>query len=363
MQVFHCDVCGHLIFFESLTCVHCGAAQAFLPDQLHVGVLPPQDQPNPKYRACAHRTDLSLCNFAIEASDPHHLCVSCRQTAWLPDPANPANEIRWAKIESAKRALYYTLAKLGLMDPLAHKAMEPRFALLADMPGESHIMTGHAGGLITLNVVEADDEERARRRLELHEPYRTLIGHLRHEIGHFYWDQLIANTAYLEPFRALFGDEREDYAQALQRHYDKGLCDAHWRSHFISAYATSHPWEDWAETWAHYLHMVDLLETAASYGTCITVPDLPSTGQQIIQNPMAPMHPDFSVMQAQWTPLTLLHNSLNRSLGHEDAYPFAIASATWDKLRFVHEVVCNYRQQLQTSSPQISNPQTSSLPT
>ncbi|MPN18010.1 hypothetical protein SDC9_165368 [bioreactor metagenome] len=204
-------------------------------------------------------------------------------------------------------------------------------------------MTGHASGMITLNVVEADDDERTKRRQALHEPYRTLIGHLRHESGHFYWDQLIANSEYLERFRALFGYENQDYAQALQRHYGKNPLDNSWRGQFISAYATSHPWEDWAETWAHYLHMVDLLETAASYGTCITVPDIPGAGQQLIQNPLGPVPPDFSVMQSQWVPLTLLHNSLNRSLGHGDAYPFAISGPAWDKLRFVHETISSYR--------------------
>ncbi|BCX51544.1 MULTISPECIES: zinc-binding metallopeptidase family protein [Comamonas] len=343
MQVFNCEACGHLIYFESLQCVHCGASQAFLPDQLRVGILPPAGGPDVRYRACAHRHNISLCNFAIEASDPQPLCVSCRQTEWLPDGSDPANELRWAKIEVAKRRLFYTLARLGLLDPHGHRVAEPRFSLLADLPGQNPVMTGHASGMITLNVVEADDDERAKRRQVLHEPYRTLIGHLRHESGHFYWDQLIANSEHLERFRALFGYENQDYAQALQRHYGKDPLDNSWRGQFISAYATSHPWEDWAETWAHYLHMVDLLETAASYGTCITVPDIPSTGQQLIQNPLGPVPPDFSVMQSQWVPLTLLHNSLNRSLGHGDAYPFAISGPAWDKLRFVHETISSYR--------------------
>lgn len=354
MQVFNCEACGHLIYFESLQCVYCGASQAFLPDQLRVGILPAADtttvSPNARYRPCAHRHNISLCNFAIEASDPQHLCVSCRQTEWLPDNTNPINELRWAKIEVAKRRLFYTLAKLGLLDPCEHRIAEPRFALLADLPGQSPVMTGHASGMITLNVVEADDDERARRRLALQEPYRTLIGHLRHESGHFYWDQLIAGSSNLERFRALFGYEHQDYALALQQHYGKDPLDSSWQNHFISAYAASHPWEDWAETWAHYLHMVDLLETAASYGTCITVPDTPSTGQQVIQNPLGPASTDFAIMQSQWIPLTLLHNSLNRSLGHGDAYPFAISAPAWDKLRFVHEVIQSHRTGLPSPS-------------
>lgn len=355
MQVFNCEACGHLIYFESLQCVHCGAAQAFLPDQLRVGVLFPADASQAgsvvRYRPCAHRHDISLCNFAIEASDPHQLCVSCRQTEWLPDSSNPANQFRWAKIEVAKRRLYYTLAKLGLLGPKAPQAALPRFSLLADIPGAAPVMTGHASGMITLNVVEADDDERAKRRLALHEPLRTLIAHLRHESGHFYWDQLIAAGPWLEPFRAIFGFEGHDYGEALQRYYNKDPFDTTWRQSFISAYATSHAWEDWAETWAHYLHMVDLMETAASYGTCITVPDIPSTGQQLIGNPLGPVPLDFAVMQKQWVPLTLLHNSLNRSLGHEDAYPFAISAMAWNKLRFVHELIGDYRQKSAAAQP------------
>ena len=349
MQVFNCEACGHLIYFESLQCVHCGAAQAFLPDQLRVGILPdasPSDAGSVyRYRPCAHRHNISLCNFAIEASDPHTLCVSCRQTEWLPDSSDPANELRWAKIEVAKRRLYYTLAKLGLQGPEAPFAATPRFSLLADVPGAAPVMTGHASGMITLNVVEADDDERAKRRLALREPLRTLIGHLRHESGHFYWDQLIAHSAWLEPFRALFGYEGNDYAQALRSHYGKDPFDTTWRQSFISAYANSHAWEDWAETWAHYLHMVDLMETAASYHTSITVPDTPNMGPQQICNPLGSEPVDFALMQQQWVPLTLLHNSLNRSLGHEDAYPFAISAAAWNKLRFVHELIQDRRKQ------------------
>ena len=352
MRVFNCEACGHLIYFDSLQCVHCGAAQAFLPDQLRVGILQssdatsytPSSELTARYRPCAHRHNISLCNFAIEPSDPHQLCVSCRQTEWLPDSSNPANELRWAKIEVAKRRLFYTLAKLGLLDPHGHRVPEPRFSLLADIPGSTPVMTGHASGMITLNVVEADDDERARRRLALREPLRTLIGHLRHESGHFYWDQLIAQSAWLEPFRALFGYENLDYAQALQQHYNKDPLDTRWSQSAISAYATSHPWEDWAETWAHYLHMVDLMETAASYSTSITVPDIPSSGPQMICNPLGNVPLNFSVMQAQWVPLTLLHNSLNRSLGLEDAYPFSISAMAWNKLRFVHDLISDYRQ-------------------
>jgi len=364
MRVFNCDACGHLVFFESLQCVHCGAALAFLPDSLRMASVRLESAPEPspphgwhsarpapqgtgadsgqplRYRLCAHRHDISLCNFAIAEDDSQDLCLSCRQTLWLPDASNPANQMRWAKIEAAKRLLFYTSAKLGLMrtDGKADPEQHPRFSLLADMPDAAPVLTGHAHGMITLNVVEADDEERVRRRLALHEPYRTLIGHLRHESGHFYWDRLIAGSHWLEPFRALFGDERQDYAQALKVHYGKDPLTLHWQEDYISAYATAHPWEDWAETWAHYLHMVDLLETAASYDTHIRLPD--GMSQPVgMRDPFARPGPDFDTMLAQWVPLTLLLNSMTRSLGHVDAYPFTISPGARRKLRFVHDVV------------------------
>ncbi len=363
MRVFNCDACGHPVFFDSVQCVHCGATLAFLPEQLHVACLRPVSgtrdsvlweslssltsgkPPGRLYKMCSHRGPVGQCNFALPADDPHALCESCRQTRWLPDLSDPSNALRWTRIEAAKRQLFYTLARLGLGPRPGEDG--PRFELLADLPGQAPVMTGHANGTITLNVVEADDAERARRRQALHEPYRTLVGHLRHESGHFFWDRLVVGAGRIEEFRRLFGDERQDYGQALQNYYARNPMDEQWRDNFVSAYATSHPWEDWAESWAHYLHMVDLLETAASYGTCITMPggSGTSTGSVTqpalcVQDPFA-VHarPDFGTMLDQWVPLTLLTNSLNRSLGHGDAYPFALSAGARRKLEFVHAAV------------------------
>jgi hypothetical protein len=91
-----------------------------------------------------------------------------------------------------------------------------------------------------------------------------LLGHFRHEVGHYFWDRLVATDPHqLEEFRVLFGDDRQDYGEALKRHYDEGA-PANWQDTYISMYATMHPWEDFAETWAHYLHIVDTLETAGA---------------------------------------------------------------------------------------------------
>ena len=151
--------------------------------------------------------------------------------------------------------------------PIPNRLDDPErglaFEFLADGDRETPVLTGHADGVITVNIAEADDAERERRRTAMHEPYRTLLGHMRHESGHYYWDRLIAPTSEIDEFRSLFGDERADYAAALSTYYDRGA-PADWQERFVSAYASSHPWEDWAETWAHYLHMIDTLETAAA---------------------------------------------------------------------------------------------------
>lgn len=354
MRVFNCDHCGHLIFFDSVQCLNCASTLAFLPDVVAMGAVEPAEQEGPGmwrciggqgspdysgrlYRMCRNYTEHHACNFAVSADDSDELCLSCRQTRVLPDLSDAANFGRWMQIEAAKRRLFYSLARLGL-EP-APGGARPVFELMADKPGEPAVMTGHHNGVITLNVAEADDDERARRRIALGEPYRTLVGHLRHESGHFYWDQLIRDGGRLESFRQVFGDESIDYAAALEAHYAKGPDLGDWAANYVSAYAASHPWEDWAETWAHYLHMIDLLETSASYATQVTVPGIYGAQLSHAVDPFGKPAPDFNTMLGHLVPLTLVLNSLTRSLGQPDAYPFALAENALAKLRFVHEVV------------------------
>ena len=196
------------------------------------------------------------------------------------------------------------------------------------------MLTGHADGVITVNIAEADDAEREKRRAAMHEPYRTLLGHMRHESGHYFWDRLIKGTVEIEEFRSLFGDERADYAQSLSAHYERGA-QADWQERFVSEYASSHPWEDWAETWAHYLHMVDTLETAAVCGLSLKPrrrdePALPKMPQPESSQPAA-----FDLLIDSWFPLTYVLNNLNRGLGLVDAYPFVLSPPVVAKLRFV----------------------------
>jgi len=363
MRTFHCDHCGHPLFFENVRCLQCGSELAFLPHRLALCAIEPVEgaqqlwqrkRRSPRlasrrYRLCLNHTQHQACNFAVPEDDPNPLCVSCRQTRILPDLSVPDNHRRWYRVEVAKRRLFYTLAQLNLVQALPPNGERdgPVFEFLADQPGQQ-VMTGHCNGVITLNVHEADDEERVRRRVAMHEPYRTLLGHLRHESGHYYWDRLIRDGGRTDAFRAIFGDESANYQQALAAHYASGGQPAGWQDAYVSSYATAHPWEDWAETWAHYLHMVDLLETAASYNTTLVVPGSPEDEVDEVANPFA-THASFDQWVAQWVPLTLLLNSLNRSLGQEDAYPFALSPKALAKLRFVHEVIQSQAEQPQAA--------------
>lgn len=241
----------------------------------------------------------------------------------------------WARIEGAKRRMLHTLDRLALAHP--NLAEDPdgglRFHFLTQKATPHKVLTGHDTGLITLSVEEAEDATREARRTALGEPYRTLLGHFRHEIGHFYWDRLVAPGPWLAPFRELFGDERADYALALKRYYDNGPAED-WSSRFVSAYASSHPWEDWAETWAHYLHIIDGLETAQAWGVCLASSP---------HNPADPAQPQdgeafIGRLRGDWLPLSRFLNSMNRSLGHPDAYPFVLAEPVVGKLQFVHRL-------------------------
>ena len=350
MKVFHCSHCQQLLFYENIRCVNCGHDLAFLPDLAVMGALEPagdglwrSSAPGAEgrtYRLCGNYRDRNVCNWAVPAADPNPLCRSCRLTRVIPDLSRPGHLEAWYRLEVAKRRLVYTL--LGLNLPLANKLDDPEhglaFEFLADPddPAAPRVMTGHDSGLITINVAEVDDAERERRRLALHEPYRTLLGHFRHEIGHYYWDRLVRDSERLEDFRGLFGDESQDYNQALQRHYREGP-RADWPEQFVSAYASTHPSEDWAETWAHYLHMADTLETAVACGLSLRPrrKDEPALKPDLVLHGTRPE--SFDEMIDRWFPLTYVLNNLNRGLGLPDGYPFILCPPAVEKLRFVHE--------------------------
>ena len=296
------------------------------------------------YRLCANYTEQDVCNWAVPGATSAALCESCRLTSTIPNLSAAGNREAWAKLETAKRRLVYALLNLAL--PLRDKLQEPErgveFRFLNDAINgygdRSRVLTGHDNGVITINVAESDDVYREHQRLSHHEPYRTLLGHFRHEIGHYYWDYLIAQSDRLQEFRSIFGDETADYQAALQRHYNEGP-PLNWADSFVSAYSTMHPWEDWAECWAHVMHMVDALDTAHFLGLSVRplredepvlAADLPLT-QALVG--------DFDHLVEEWSTLTYVLNNLTRGLGLADVYPFVLSTTIVEKLRFVCDTI------------------------
>jgi hypothetical protein len=275
----------------------------------------------------------------LPADSKEEFCAACRHNHVIPDLSVPGHAALWAKIETAKHRLFYSLLRLGL--PLENREDDPEHGLAFDFladPPESHasgVMTGHDNGLITLALKEADDAVREKVRGDMGEPYRTLLGHFRHESGHYFWDRLVAtNPALLNACRALFGDDRLDYAEALQKHYNEGV-PANWQDNYVSMYATTHPWEDFAETWAHYLHIVDTLETASAFGLKVR-PRL-ARGHIAASIDFDPyVSRRFEPIIESWLPVEFATNSLNRSMGQLDLYPFLLSPKVIEKLGFMH---------------------------
>jgi hypothetical protein len=277
------------------------------------------------------------CNWLVLADSPETFCAACRHNRMIPDLSVPQNVARWRKIETAKHRLFYTLVRLYLPRPTRTEEPESGLAfdfLQAAAPSKP-VMTGHASGLITLSLSEADDSERERQRNAMEEPYRTLLGHFRHEIGHYYWDLLVRDASGLDEFRRVFGDEREDYGAALRSHYEKGA-PLNWPQSFVSSYASAHPWEDFAETWAHYFHMIDTLETAGAFGIHLR-PQVAKSSDLTTTIDFDPHQASLERIIDAWLPLTFAMNSINRSMGQADLYPFTLGPGVIVKLAYVHE--------------------------
>lgn len=339
MRAFTCQ-CGQPLFFDNDRCGRCGGDVGFDPARLEMVRL---DETTDQVR-CANHASSILCNWLRPSDDPMDQCISCRLTRTLPPPGGESDE-RLAKSEAAKRRWLYGLLRLGLSVIDFHQRPEGglAFDFLEDQASNPHapsapVMTGHANGLITVNMAEADPVERARAQENMDERYRTLVGHMRHESGHFYWDELVRDSTWLEGFRALFGDERADYAQALQLHYAQGP-SMDWPAHYISSYASSHPWEDWAETWAHYLHLADTLETAGSFGLCPAWDAL---------------RRDFDQLIHAWRDVSVMLNELSRSMGQNDSYPFVLQDPVVEKLRFIHDIIIDGSSAPPSAAPDVA---------
>jgi hypothetical protein len=345
MKLFTCPACSQPLYFEAASCASCGVRlgyaarrNTFLAVYLENGQWRTRGADDHEQPLCVN-AEHEACNWLVPAGDDNAFCLACRHNRMIPDLSIPENLTHWRKIEHAKHRLFYTLLRERL--PLVTRQESENglaFDFLASTGSAAErVMTGHASGLITLNVAEAEDAERERQRHAMQEPYRTLLGHFRHEIAHYYWDRLLRDSDVLAPFRALFGDERVDYGEALKRHYAEGP-PADWPERFITSYASAHPWEDWAETWAHYFHMVDTVETAAEFGLGLDPKRQTGTDLSTVVD-FDPHFADIDRIIDAWLPLTFALNSINRSMGMADLYPFQLAPAVIWKLAFIHDCI------------------------
>ncbi|MDO3386495.1 putative zinc-binding metallopeptidase [Gilvimarinus sp. SDUM040013] len=334
MKDFQCE-CGNRIFFFNNRCLSCERRLGFDPNLLIMRAFPKTDgwlrsDSGEDFNYCQNYYDFNACNWLVKKGSKNRYCLSCRLNKTVPDLVSAENINRWSKLEAAKRHLIYSLLSLGLpIQSDKHAPVRLAFAFLEDARtnpnyAESFVATGHSSGLITINLAEADDAYRERVKEELGEHYRTILGHFRHEIGHYYYEMLVARTSWRAPFEALFGNPQLDYQQALKAHYQQPQME-NWQSAYISSYAQSHPLEDWAETWAHYLHILDTLDTAIHFKL---VEPLQKNGRV-----------DAGEAIEQWLALSVKLNALNRSMGLPDAYPFVITPKITEKLKLIHRVI------------------------
>jgi hypothetical protein len=347
MRDFHCPNCGQRLAFENSECLSCHSALGFSLDQMALLVIAKSDDnadhagavPGDQYQLCANLY-VAECNWLVPVGHPGGLCESCALTIERPNDQDTVGLAEFARAEAAKRRLVAELHELHL--PIIGRDQDPEYGLAFRLLSSAHenVITGHENGIITLDLAEGDDVHREQLRVEMDEPYRTLLGHFRHEVGHYYFYRLVRTPDYLQRFNELFGDPDSDYQAALDRHYSQGAPEG-WQETFVSSYATMHPAEDWAETFAHYLHIRDTLDTSASCG-------LAPAAATFDRPPLGPSA--FPTIIEMWLPLSWSLNMVNRSMGHDDLYPFVLPPAVLDKMQFVHTVIEEVTAQLQAAS-------------
>lgn len=341
MKFYSC-ACSATLFFENSVCTSCSREVGWCPYCRAIRAVELTDDGffrclgdgcGVLLTKCANYSEHMVCNRFVDGPSADAYCDYCRLNDTVPDLSVEGNREKWARIEIAKRRLLYMLDLLGIPYGRADRGFDPplSFDFKADvipddavyrtMGEEERVFTGHAQGKVTINIKEADDAERERLRVDLGEAQRTLVGHFRHEIGHYFWDLLVPGR-HMAEFRELFGNhEHPTYQDALKRHYEHGA-PADWRQSFISAYATMHPWEDWAECFAFYLAMASVLETAANVG---------------LSGPIE--YHDFQTMLDRYRGLGVVVNEINRTMGLIDLVPEVITPPVEAKLRLIHKVV------------------------
>jgi hypothetical protein len=344
MQHFHCD-CGNPLFFGSSVCLKCGAEVGYDSQAGEMVTL----GGGGFYKRCWNGTQYGVCNWAV-SSDPAlglGLCQACQMNRVIPDLRLDRNRMLWGKMEQAKRRMIYTLMRLGIRVSVPGGGRRDSLAFdIISTVANPDVTTGHLNGVITVNLEEADDTYRQINRQQLGENSRTLLGHFRHESAHYLWQRFLSNLNWDDPlrlaFRARFGDEWLDYGVALKSHYDRGLAKG-WEEQYISAYAASHPWEDWAETWAHYLQIVDGLETCESLGIDVRHLAIPLTMLPGEAGTLPEMLPQVGMLDGsflawlqRWMCLSPVLNEISHSMGEQPLYPFTISVRVAQKLRLAH---------------------------
>jgi hypothetical protein len=360
-----CPNCKRLNHFEVRVCPACGFTLGY--DPACDGFLFLGDEATTwrdidgnahDVAVCANNNAFGVCNWLVSTADSTPYCRACRHNRTIPDLTVPTVPERWGKIEAAKRRMFHTLIRLGL--PLETKAEEADkvqglafdflYDPIAEEQGSVQITTGHTGGIVTLNLIEADDAQREKMRGQMGEPYRTLLGHFRHEVGHHYWSRLVEiDPEELAAFRAIFGDETIDYAKAIQDHYG-GQSAKVWTDDYVSYYATAHPWEDFAETFAHYLHMVDTLATIGGFEMRMA----PLPGPDADPAPQVDFDPytaPTEALTAQMVPWSFALNAANRSMGQPDLYPFHLSPAITAKIDYVNRLIAKAAGRRPTAQP------------
>lgn len=382
MKLFKCTRCHAVVFFENRSCGSCGALLGFDPlSQLmqayviddsagpatldaSAPVEAPESQPAlPVWQPCGdpqtttvtpcfNRIAYDVCNWMVDdAAQGWRLCRSCRLTRTVPNLSYPDNVQRWSKIETAKRRLIHALNELGLA-PQPKRDMSMRsgdgttteesdldpglaFDMLLNGADGEKVLTGHANGVITIDLAETDDDKREALRVAMGEPMRTLLGHLRHEVSHYLqWCWIEPDPELIARCREVFGDDRNDYSVSLKQYYDNGA-PADWQDRFISAYASSHPWEDWAETCAHWLLILAAVQTASSWGLSLGGPITAEPGSDDVSQVVSA----HQLVLTEWLPVAQFLNSMNRSLGLADSYPFLMPSEVLRKLACVQSLL------------------------
>jgi hypothetical protein len=336
MRDFTCPNCGQHLSFENSVCLKCGSSLGFSLDDMAMLVIASGEESGhsgfvdaSEFQLCANLY-LAECNWLVAVEPVRRLCKSCALTRTRPNDSDTKALAAFADAEKAKRRLVAELYELKLA--IVGRDMDPDYGLAFDLLSseQDKVITGHHNGVITLDLAEGDDVHREQLRIAMDEPYRTLLGHFRHEIGHYYFYRLVGPTQrYLQRFRELYGDPDADYQAALDRHYAEGSPPG-WDQSYVSTYATMHPAEDWAETFAHYLHIRDTMDTAASFGLAPAA----ATFERRVLGPSS-----FDTIIEMWLPLAWALNMLNRSMGKDDLYPFVLPVPVLDKMRFIHNVI------------------------